>query len=543
MEFAGKRGDAISPWSVGKYAKRSATIHLCSEDCQVKDDSSFRGTVVGYVPNQGGFGNVTVFDRAVNGVNLIRAEIPRLAANEGFVRIRNPASGLTYDTSTVTLGGIAGDGVLTVGGVNVADFTVLALGNQNFRGLNDESNIFTPARVREVDNSQAVYPNDYAHVGTRGKMVVASQGLATANSKFRIYRSGTTYTFMLPVDVFPNIADAGVSHADEVVRLCGDARQGSTTYPADQIDKGYVLELINWDQTDGSENDISDADQYFVTGCTYTGARSLGSPAVSFLELATDEANIPANLYAVLNPLLTAHNGELFLGGVAYVGPATAGAEVRSAANAVEGRDTHNTAGRIFTFNLLPATQIDPSSHGFASSTDNHCNYTVTIPNTIGYPEHKRCLVQVQSLSCHTEALFAPDHTNRLNPVYVGVEVQGLGAQSNFSSHVTLSKDNRFDGKVANSNVVAYLNLTSGDNALSYQNNRSILDDGVLCSSPFGKQLRIKLLNLTNKDLLNTNATTATAIRDHTDLTDLINNPTHLTLRLLFLDDDDLPMR
>jgi hypothetical protein len=118
-----------------------------------------------------------------------------------------------------------------------------------------------------------------------------------------------------------------------------------------------------------------------------------------------------------------------------------------------------------------------------------------------------------------------------------------LGAQSNFSSHVTLSKDNRFDGDVADSNVVAYLNLTNGVNALSYQNNRSILDDGVLCSSPFGKQLRIKLLNLTNKDLLNTNASTATAIRDHTDLTDLINNPTHLTLRLLFLDDDDLPMR
>ena len=30
---------------------------------------------------------------------------------------------------------------------------------------------------------------------------------------------------------------------------------------------------------------------------------------------------------------------------------------------------------------------------------------------------------------------------------------------------------------------------------------------------------------------------------DADDFDDVVNNPTHLTLRLLFLDDDDLPMR
>ena len=542
MEFEGQRGDAITPWSVGKYAKRSATIHLCSEDCQVQDNTVFKTAVASYSPDQGGKANVTVVDNEVNGVSPIRAAIPRLAANEGFVRIHNPAAGHAHDTSKVTLGGVAGDGVLTVGGVDTDDFTVLGLENLDYHQQNAVTNIFTPLPVRKVDNSETLFAGG---TNSAGKMIVASQGLAIAGSQFVVERFGNTFDFLLPIAMFPAVADADIAGTGTALtRLCKDVALPAETYPGDQIDKGYVLHLIDWDQKKGSENDIDDSKQYFVTGLTYL------EPTIragrTYLVLQGDVTQIPANLLAALN-LNPAVNGvSMVLGGVAYHSDGQSDPTITSATIAQgrgDGDVSNNPNGRIYTWNLFPATKIDVISHGFASSTDNHCNYTVTIPNTIGYPEHKRCLVQVQSLSCHTEALFAPDHTNRLNPVYVGVEVQGLGAQSNFSSHVTLSKDNRFDGKVANSNVVAYLNLTSGDNALSYQNNRSILDDGVLCSSPFGKQLRIKLLNLTNKDLLNTNATTATAIRDHTDLTDLINNPTHLTLRLLFLDDDDLPMR
>ena len=542
MEFAGQRGDAISPWSVGKYAKRSATIHLCSEDCQVQETAVFETAVVGYVPNQGGKANVTVVDRAVNGANPIRAAIPRLAANEGFVRIHNPAAGLAHDTTKLTLGGLNDNGVLTVGGANVADFTVLGLENLDYHQQADDINIFTPHPVRKVDDSVAVHA-----VGTNSedKMIVASQGLAIAGSAFVVERYGDRFDFYLPIEMFPGVADADIKGTGTALtRLCKDAGLPQETFPSDQIDKGYVLHLIDWDQDDGSENDLGEANQYFVSGLTYL--RPAMKSGLSYLVLQGDVTQIPTNLLAALNLDANVNGVEKTFGGVAYKSDGALDPTITSATVA-EGRGNgtidNNPAGRIYTWNLFPATKIDVVSHGFASSTDNHCNYTVTIPNTIGYPEHKRCLVQVQSLSCHNEALFVPDHDKRLNPVYVGVEVQGLGAQSNFSSHVTLSKDNRFDGNVADSNVVAYLNLTNGVNALSYQNNRSILDDGVLCSSPFGKQLRIKLLNLTNKDLLNTNASTATAIRDHTDLTDLINNPTHLTLRLLFLDDDDLPMR
>ena len=82
----------------------------------------------------------------------------------------------------------------------------------------------------------------------------------------------------------------------------------------------------------------------------------------------------------------------------------------------------------------------------------------MTIPNTIGYPEHKRCLVQVQSLSVHSEAYAAPDPSKRINPVYVGVEVGGIAVQNNFSSHI---ESTRFGGKVHSSQLVGSFNLES----------------------------------------------------------------------------------
>ena len=85
---------------------------------------------------------------------------------------------------------------------------------------------------------------------------------------------------------------------------------------------------------------------------------------------------------------------------------------------------------------------------------------------------------------------------------------------------------------------------TDSNPPLSYgfDNQRSILDDGVLINSPFGKQLRVRLINLSNKKTLNTN----TGEHDetgHAPSDDINENPTHLTLRILFLDDDDLPDR
>ena len=47
MEFEGQRGDAITPWSVGKHAKRSATIHLNSRDLVRPLDEHITSVIVG----------------------------------------------------------------------------------------------------------------------------------------------------------------------------------------------------------------------------------------------------------------------------------------------------------------------------------------------------------------------------------------------------------------------------------------------------------------------------------------------------------------
>ena len=102
---------------------------------------------------------------------------------------------------------------------------------------------------------------------------------------------------------------------------------------------------------------------------------------------------LPTNLLTALIALgVNADNTSKSLGGT------TAGA-------------LDNPADRLYTWNLFPATRLSAQQDGFDDPNDNHCNYSVTIPNTIGYPEHKRCLVQVQSMSVHSEAYAVPDPT------------------------------------------------------------------------------------------------------------------------------------
>ena len=99
MEFQGQRGDPLSTWSVGKYAKRSATIHLCSEDCQTTANQVFSSTIATYTDN----GSVTVFDTG----KKIRDAIQD--GQEPRVRVHNPGFNTTLDTTTVALFGGTGD--------------------------------------------------------------------------------------------------------------------------------------------------------------------------------------------------------------------------------------------------------------------------------------------------------------------------------------------------------------------------------------------------------------------------------------------------
>ena len=80
--------------------------------------------------------------------------------------------------------------------------------------------------------------------------------------------------------------------------------------------------------------------------------------------------------------------------------------------------------------------------------------------------------------------------------------------------------------------------------AYGFKNYRSIVDDGILCATPFGKVIRVRFVNMSTGETL-----VSAAIDDGeggvTEITaDAIqNNPTHLVLRMLFIDDDEVPDR
>ena len=502
MEFEGQRGDAVTPWSVGKYAKRSATIHLCSEDAQTNAHTFVEGTIASYdAVNHA----VTVFDPD----QAIRQKFVNL--QEAHAELRNAA--MDHEFSSASLALFNGTGVSTGGN----DFTKLQL-SAEFKGFDVFANPFTPLNVRSIT------------VGG------AYQGLNAAGSDIRVERQGGRYLFKVKEEMFPLIADA---KQNSKVRLARDYDWGTTF--GQQASLGYVLELIDWDADPdeiGDRANLGLANTYLVTDLQYAGLENEDGERVVF-----SADTIPANLAIALVQLgVTVDGNAISLGG-----PDPSTEDVAA---------LQNPEDRLFTWNLFPATRLTAQQDGFDDPNDNHCNYAVTIPNLIGYPEHKRCLLQVQSLSVHSEAYAVPDASKRINPVYVGVQVDGIAVQNNFSSHI---ESRRFGGKVQSTQLVGNFNLeskalrqasemhydVSRAFAYGFDNSRSILDDGVLCSSPFGRQIRIKLLNLTNSELLNTNSDNGTQLRipHRSNSKDIINNPTHLTLRLLFLDDDDLPMR
>eukprot|EP01047_Picozoa_sp_COSAG01_P093617 COSAG01_NODE_24714_length_769_cov_1.659701_2_plen_90_part_00 len=75
--------------------------------------------------------------------------------------------------------------------------------------------------------------------------------------------------------------------------------------------------------------------------------------------------------------------------------------------------------------------------------------------------------------------------------------------------------------------------------AYGFKSFRPIVDDGVLISSPFGKGIRVRFVNMSSGETL----VSASLDGDPTFGGALQNNPTHLVLKLLFLDDDEVPNR
>ena len=200
-------------------------------------------------------------------------------------------------------------------------------------------------------------------------------------------------------------------------------------------------------------------------------------------------------------------------------------------------------AGNVFTNmanGVLNNAAYEVFDRGFPSGQSN-VDFFVNIPNYNGYPEHKRCLVQVLNVTTMPKATAASDMTadTQTQPLLCSLELEGVPVHSSYTNTIGYDPLNFNAGTTNTSQLISVFPMQKFSATRHYTSNRSILDDGVLIGTPFGKRLRVKLKNMTTNDLL--------VIRPKTEGCDASdepkNNPVHIVLRLLFLDDDEVPDR
>ena len=562
MEFSGQRGDSVSPWSVGKYAKRSATIHLNSKDVMERSKNNHVAHVVGqntdglFFDDPSGVvrdsfqtaGNTFTatldqdgLSTVVGGVELRAAAGGRSAGFFGdddtftnLTQLKNAAKDATLYNTTITapegmpvladaLSGYATDGgaLLTTDAVRTfvtgLDASQL-LNSKNAAGKFHGTAYMTPAGV---DVGLNVDPNQYV-----------------LNLPMRSFTDGHTTELL--------------EYAEDPTALGGKTDDSEWLAEAN---KGWVVELFysaNATVVDGETGVVTSnaartqklifvgtahfRTTYLDRGVPFVVCTLNKSPNLDLMFSDGEYAalKIPARVYNRVAGT-SAMVDDI---GLSFSNGLVAGVDDTAASGVKQIR---------WQLRKMPSLTLTPDN--VWPRGQSHADYEVHIPNIIGYPEHKRCLIQVQSVSmfptdefgsAHISQSTRPDKLNQVSPVYVGVELGGVGPQNMFSTR---------SGALANEAFVGMFCLdakgVNRESVMSYgfDNSRAILDDGVLCSSPFGKSVRVMFTNLTSKQALNTNVDESGAGRAETEPESLINNPTHLTLRLLFLDDDDLPMR
>ena len=188
---------------------------------------------------------------------------------------------------------------------------------------------------------------------------------------------------------------------------------------------------------------------------------------------------------------------------------------------------------------------------------DGTMRFTVDMPNHMGpiIAAKSRCLLQVQSvtvsrvrvLSGHADGVSSVDNNYR-TPLSCGVRISGLA-----NSVVVVSDSPSVD---SNTSYVGALDLVfagpeiqagawggkSGEELnniphaidvaqLVFATSGDILNNGVLCQSPFGRHMELELINLSTGNPLCTEMT-------HSERPEV--KPVIIKMRLLFLDEEDL---
>ena len=193
----------------------------------------------------------------------------------------------------------------------------------------------------------------------------------------------------------------------------------------------------------------------------------------------------------------------------------------------------------LHTANLTAATrgQADRTivpAIGLLPATESHADFFVNIPNSMGFTHKTRCLCRVESVSGVVSTANEP--ARQIGSL--GVRITGMYPRNVFKNghddlclgvvHFHSSDDGAlrdFPGPWTAQETANGVYLGVGD----------IINDGVLCQSPFGKRLRVEVYELSTGTRLSPIGYAAYGKQSH-----LADNDLTVKLRLLFLDENDL---
>ena len=193
----------------------------------------------------------------------------------------------------------------------------------------------------------------------------------------------------------------------------------------------------------------------------------------------------------------------------------------------------------LHTANLTAATrgQADRTivpAIGLLPATESHADFFVNIPNSMGFTHKTRCLCRVESVSGVVSTANEP--ARQIGSL--GVRITGMYPRNVFKNghddlclgvvHFHSSDDGAlrdFPGPWTAQETANGVYLGVGD----------IINDGVLCQSPFGKRLRVEVYELSTGTRLSPIGYAAYGKQSH-----LAENDLTVKLRLLFLDENDL---
>ena len=524
---------AMAPWSIGKYAKRSATIHIGSEDLTSVNANTGR-----LFP--------TTADPALLNVFDITLPVRKQGAGAGAYSEAD-VGGVVYGTGGPNTGN--DQYWLGVGGTGVSHYSnYVNLTTANMAQIDAETDFLVCMRpaIRH-DGAPLMAVNDVLEIV---RVTQATKANNNAQKRIRLIPPGLDtvggYAGQREhADATKSITGQGadVSYYD-VTRGPGDALDSlsdAEVIPLESGTAGYA-NVVKWDFLhDGSLVDVEAGD--IIRFTNPNGADDQGT--LDYTERVVTLVDLEAVAVTLDLAILS---GEV---------------DGRPASGSGTAMDPYLGTRVSFRRNA----QFRVMYKGFDTATDSHCNFKCFIPNIIGFPEHKRCLVQVMSFSVFGvntfgEASFADADANlavadiQELPAVVGIEIQGVGVQKAFSTSVGYRQNGaNSKGTLAQSDYIAIAPLqangtgeTTKASRLSYgwTNQKHITTDGVLINSPFGQTLHIRYMNLTTHNTLDTRTDEGglgLGIGDERTANTIANNPTHLVLKLLFLDDDEVPMR